>query len=149
MSTGSTRIERRATQRFDLQQPVRIRLAAGAAEGNGFTQDLSARGVSFYTDFAVAEGAALELTLVMPSEITLGENMRVRCRARVLRVTSTGVGDKRIVAAVLEGYEYLPATDTVEQGSRAPALHEPPPQDDSGASVHTFEWRGTAAFASH
>ncbi len=147
MSSNPTSIERRATQRFDLQQPVKIRQANSPVEGSGFTQDLSARGVSFYTDFPVTEGGSLELTLVMPSEITLGENMRVRCRARVLRVAPAGVGEKRIVAAVLQGYEYLPAA--VEQASRSAALPEPPTQDDSGASVHTFEWRGTAAFVSH
>jgi hypothetical protein len=34
---------------------------------------------------ALNEGAEIELTLRMPSEITLGENMRVRCRGQVLR----------------------------------------------------------------
>ena len=147
MSTGPTRIERRATQRFDFQLPLTVRLAGTVAEGHGFTQDLSARGVLFYSDFPVAEGNAVELTLVMPSEITLGENMRVRCRGRVLRVTRAGVGDKCAVAAILEGYEYLPkaeAADTRDLDRRVA-----PPQDDSGASVHTFEWRGTTAFISH
>jgi len=153
MSSNPTSVERRATQRFDFQLPVKVRLAGAQAEGQGFTQDLSARGVSFYTDFPVVEGNAIELTLVMPSEITLGENMRVRCRARVLRVSLTGVGDKRVVAAVLEGYDYLPAAVTTAHESRdfgrTSALPEPPPQDDSGASVHTFDWRGTTALASH
>ena len=35
---------------------------------------------------AITAGAEIELTLKMPSEITLGENMRVRCRGRVLRI---------------------------------------------------------------
>jgi hypothetical protein len=35
---------------------------------------------------ALSEGAEIELTLEMPSEITLGENMRVRCRGSVLRI---------------------------------------------------------------
>ncbi len=152
MNSNPSRVERRATQRFDFQLPVRVSLPNTSQEGQGFTQDLSARGVSFYTDFPLAEGNAVELSLVMPSEITLGESMRVRCRARVLRVTPTGVENKRVVAAVLEGYEYLPAADSVKEGSRdfdrTAAMHEPPPQDDSGASVHTFEWRGTSAFAS-
>jgi hypothetical protein len=34
----------------------------------------------------LSEGAEIELTLKMPSEITLGESMRVRCRGRVLRI---------------------------------------------------------------
>ncbi len=60
-----------------------VRLAGIDREGYGFTQDLSGRGVFFYTDFQVAEGDAVELTLVMPAEITLTENMRVRCRGQV------------------------------------------------------------------
>jgi hypothetical protein len=55
-------------------------------DGLGFTQDLSSRGVFFFTDAPLQEGAEIELTLNMPSEITLGENMRVRCRGHVLRV---------------------------------------------------------------
>ena len=81
----------------------------------GFTQDLSGRGVFFYTDFQVTEGDAVELTLVMPSEITLTENARVRCRGRVVRVTP--VEQKFGVAARLEGYEYLPKAETAAQVS--------------------------------
>jgi hypothetical protein len=35
---------------------------------------------------AINAGSEIELTLKMPSEITLGESMRVRCRGRVMRV---------------------------------------------------------------
>ena len=51
-------------------------------EGLGFTQDLSSRGAFLFTDMALSEGAEIELTLRMPCEITLGENMRVRCRGQ-------------------------------------------------------------------
>ena len=44
-------------------------------------------GAFLFTDMALSEGAEIELTLRMPSEITLGENMRVRCRGEVLRIT--------------------------------------------------------------
>ena len=83
MSTDQVHLERRGSQRFDFQLPLVVRLAGIDREGYGFTQDLSGRGVFFYTDFEVAEGGAVELTLVMPSEITLTENMRVRCRGQV------------------------------------------------------------------
>ena len=55
----------------------------------------------------------MELTLVMPSEITLTENTRVRCRGRVVRVVP--VEQKFGVAARLEGYEYLPKAETAAQ----------------------------------
>src|SRR5258708_10643882 len=79
-------VERRIGQRFAFNLPVSLREVATAAEGLGFTQDLSSRGAFLFTDMALSEGANIELTLKMPSEITLGESMRVRCQARVLRI---------------------------------------------------------------
>ena len=108
MSTDPVQIERRAAQRFDFHLPVAVRLAGSDREGSGFTQDLSARGALFYTDFPLTAGDAVELTLVMPSEITLAENMRVRCRGRVVRVVQPAAGSKSGVAVHLEGYEFLP-----------------------------------------
>jgi hypothetical protein len=79
-------VERRMGQRFAFNLPVSLRQISTAAEGLGFTQDLSSRGAFFFTDLALDEGDEIELTLKMPSEITLGESMRVCCRGRVLRV---------------------------------------------------------------
>jgi hypothetical protein len=116
MSTPPTRVERRAGQRFPYLLAVATRQTSSGVEGVGFTQDLSSRGVFFFTDATVPEGAEIELTLTMPSEITLGENMRVRCRGRVLRVvkrteqvTDAGTSSetKVGVAVRFEGYEYL------------------------------------------
>jgi hypothetical protein len=129
-------------QRFAFNVPVSLRNVATAAEGLGFTQDLSSRGAFFFTDMALTEGAEIELTLKMPSEITLGESMQVRCRGRVLRIVTTvdnnwkptpsaetPAGNKSAetkigVAVCLSGYEYLPET---EDGSadfrRISALH--------------------------
>jgi hypothetical protein len=136
MSTDQ--VERRASQRFDFQLPVAVRLSGTDREGCGFTQDLSGRGAFFYTDFQVAEGDAVELTFVMPAEITLTENMRVRCRGRVTRVLP--VERKFGVAVHLEGYDYLSesATQTsatfprvsgghnANQDRKDPAVSSPP-----------------------
>jgi hypothetical protein len=119
MTTPPVRVERRAGQRFPYLLPVSLRECATSTEGVGFTQDLSSRGVFFFTDAPLMEGAEIELTLRMPSEITLGESMPVRCRARILRIvrpanrssldgsgaarTETKIG----VAVRLECYEYL------------------------------------------
>ena len=115
MSTDQVHLERRASQRFDFQLPVGIRLAGTEREGCGFTQDLSGRGAFFYTDFQVAEGDAVELTFMMPAEITLTENMRVRCRGRVTRVLPAQ--SKFGVAVHLEGYEYLSEAESAAQVS--------------------------------
>ena len=47
---------------------------------------------------------------MMPAEITLTENMRVRCRGRVTRVLPAQ--SKFGVAVHLEGYEYLSETES-------------------------------------
>jgi hypothetical protein len=147
MTTPPAGVERRIGQRFAFNLPVSLRDLATSAEGLGFTQDLSSRGAFLFTDMPLSEGAEVELTLEMPSEITLGENMRVRCRGSVLRIVkpadngwkpaalagtetkSSGPkgAETKIGAAVcLKGYEYLPET---EDGSpdfrRISALHGP------------------------
>jgi len=131
-------VERRIGQRFAFNLPVSLRDVATSAEGLGFTQDLGSRGAFLFTDMALREGAEVELTLKMPSEITLGQNMRVRCRGHVLRIvkpadltksseTLTKSSETKIgVAVCLKGYEYLPETeDGSAEFRRISALHSP------------------------
>ncbi len=133
MTTEPVRVERRAGQRFDLHVPVSVKLSGAQHEACGFTQDLSARGSFFYTDFPLGPGESIELTLNMPSEITLGENMRVRCRGSVLRVVQPSIGTKLGVAVHFAGYEYLPATQAEASDSfdRISALHGHSADDES------------------
>ena len=122
MSTGQVDIERRAAQRFEFHHPVSVRVANSDREIHGFTRDLSAKGAFLYTETALAEGAAIELTMTMPSEITLTENMRVRCRGKVTR--SISVDGKFGAAVHIEKYEFL--TQSEEQPAafeRISALH--------------------------
>ena len=103
MTTPPVGVERRIGQRFAFNLPVSLRDVSTAAEGLGFTQDLSSRGAFLFTDMALSEGADIELTLRMPSEITLGDNMRVRCRGRVLRIVkASDNGWKPALAAETE-----------------------------------------------
>jgi hypothetical protein len=106
MSATENRLERRAAQRFEVHVPVAVHFEGRTVPG--FTQDLSGRGMFFYVEAELPEGAAIELTFIMPSEITLGESMPVRCGGRVLRSTPTQGGRRRGVAVQLESYEYLP-----------------------------------------
>ncbi len=142
MSTTQVGVERRASQRFEFQLPVSIQVAGCA--GSGFTQDLSGRGVSLITDMNLVEGEPVGLTLVMPSEITLGENMRVRCRGQVKRVQTLNVAGKSSVAVHLAGCEYLPAEDGPKVAYATPAG---PERDEAGASMHTFDWKRTTSLA--
>jgi PilZ domain len=121
MSEVQGHLERRAAQRFGFSLPVSVRsvIPQGEGQGQGVTQNLSARGAFFCTDFSLTEGDAVELTLVMPSEITLAENMRVRCRGKVMRVVPPSSGTRFEVAVHLQGYEFLPEAETVTEASRA------------------------------
>jgi len=135
MTTPPVRVERRVGQRFPYLLPVSLRQTASAIEGLGFTQDLSSRGVFFFTDAPLEAGAEIELTLRMPSEITLGEGMVVRCRGRILRVIrpTAWTGDsssqhhaetKIGVAVRFDGYEYLPeAAESPASFARLSGLH--------------------------
>jgi hypothetical protein len=135
MTTPSVGVERRIGQRFALNLPVSLREISTSGDGLGFTHDLSSRGVFFFTGMPLSEGAEVELTLQMPSEITLGENMRVRCRGRILRVENAGPVDsneplgaeKKIgVAVCFSNYEYLAdPQDGSSAFRRVSALHNP------------------------
>lgn len=139
MTTPSVGVERRVGQRFPYLLSVSFREPATGVEGLGFTQDLSSRGAFFLTDAPLHEGSEIELTLKMPSEITLGESMRVRCRGRILRIvrptgrpgkdsSNTPCAETKIGVAVrLEGYEYLPETEPPSGFARVSTLH---PSDD-------------------
>jgi hypothetical protein len=141
MTTPPVRVERRVGQRFPYLLPVSLRACSAELEGLGFTQDLSSRGVFLFTDAPVGVGAEIELTLKMPSEITLGESMRVRCRGRVLRVvrpsaplhhgSSDGtLAETKIGVAVrFERYEYLTESAESAAAVRVSAIHSPPEEN--------------------
>ena len=95
-------------RRFDLRLPALIKLP-----GEGFqqllteTQNVSARGVFFYIDRPVSQGSKVEVTLTLPSHVTLTEAVRVRFTARVIRVESPLPVSRVGVAALIEEYEFL------------------------------------------
>jgi hypothetical protein len=101
--------ERRGEQRFPLRLPVVVRSMQGSVqEESSLTRDVSARGAFFYLDVQLAEGTPVELILTLPAEITLSDNIRVRCKGKVVRVAGAN-GGKTGVAAVIEQYDF--ATD--------------------------------------
>jgi hypothetical protein len=116
MSTEPVQHERRSGQRFPLTLPLTIHIDGRTLPG--FTQDVSARGLFLYCEESLAEGTTVELTFTMPSEITLAESMRVRCRARVLRALPSQGGPRNGIAVQLDSYQYLPSLES----QPAPAL---------------------------
>lgn len=128
MSTDPVRLERRSGQRFQLHLPLMIHVDGKTVPG--FTQDVSARGLFLYTEAALAEGAVVELTFTMPSEITLAESMRVRCRGRVLRSNPPQSGPRTGIVVQLDSYQYLPSLECAP----APELARGSAQDSAGES---------------
>ena len=134
MNDDQIRFERRPMQRFALTLPVSVRLAGEVRENSGYTQDLSARGVLFFTDLPLSPNDAVELTFMMPSVITLAEAMRVRCRGRVVRIAPPSGGTARGAAVRIEGYEFLPELESLTHGSESFSPAQPA---DSASSRKT------------
>ena len=103
------RLERRSAQRFEVLLPLAVQFDGRTIPA--FTQNLSGRGIFFYAEAAIPVGTVVELTFAMPSEVTLGESMPVRCRGRVLRAAPPLAGQRNGMAVHLESYEYLPADE--------------------------------------
>src|SRR5215470_18405753 len=108
------RIERRSSQRFSYQVPVLLRVPAEGRTGTGCTQDLSSRGALVWTALQLKEGTPVEMVLVMPSEITLAEDMNVCCRGHVTRL-DCAEGAKPAVAVRIDGYDFLHSETSVLQ----------------------------------
>jgi hypothetical protein len=109
-------LERRGAQRFEVNLPLSVQFEGRTV--HGFTQDLSGRGIFFYAETALPEGAVVELTFTMPSEVTLAENMPVRCRGRVLRAWDAQANHSQAsrrsgIAVQLDSYEYLPPDEPI------------------------------------
>ena len=98
--------EKRGARRFPLRVPVTV--DSGNATQPAQIRDVSARGICFYLESAVAQGSPIGFTLTLPPEITLTESIRVQCKGRVVRVEDARDDGKLAVAAVIEEYEFLP-----------------------------------------
>jgi len=127
MSTDPNRLERRGAQRFEVHLPLAVHFDGRTVPG--FTQDLSGRGIFFYAEMALPEGAVVELTFTMPSEITLAENMPVRCSGRVLRASASQAGQRSGIAVQLDSYQYLPSNEPI-----APFVRVSPPNTAGATS---------------
>src|SRR3984957_876651 len=135
MTTPVAGVERRVGQRFPFNLPVSLRDVGTAAEGLGFTQDLSSRGAFLFTTMKLNEGAEVELTLRMPSEITLGDNMRVRCRGRVLRVVNAADNGWKSLFTTAPSETKVAETSSVDQSAKTDSSEIIPGERKIGVAV--------------
>ena len=113
--TEPVRIERRSGQRFAHAVAVVLHVPADHRTGTGFTQDLSSRGALIWTDLLLTEGQLIDMSLQMPAAITLGDDMNVCCRARVMRVQRHTGEERNAVALQIQKYDFSPRARLVEQ----------------------------------
>jgi len=100
--------EHRNTRRIALQIPVTVKYTDGReGEQEAQTKDVSARGVFFYLEEGIKVGSDLEFTLTLPSEITLTDSIRVRCKGKVVRVEQPAGGGRVGIAAAIEQYDFI------------------------------------------
>ena len=91
-----------------MRLPVSIKSADGKIQETAQTRDLSSAGVFLYTQTNMAEGAELEMVLVLPSELTFGERRWVCCQASVVRVEQASAMGGFGIAARIHRFEVLP-----------------------------------------
>jgi hypothetical protein len=105
-------IERRQVRRYDLSLPVVVELPLDkeSSSQNGQTRDISTQGLYFTLPKELPLGTQLDLTLMMPEQITHDGEVCVRLRGRVVRVDlekGAALPEAVGVAAVIEHYDIM------------------------------------------
>jgi hypothetical protein len=79
--------DRRLSRRFNLRTALRVRVRrSDAAERRVESENLSQRGVFFATDLQLSKGAAIDLLVEMPEEITGVPAAQWLCTGHVVRL---------------------------------------------------------------
>lgn len=103
--------DRRTARRYDLSLPIIVRtpIDKDVASRTGKTREISDRGVYFTIDNNFSAGAELELTMILPAEVTGSTEVFIRATGKVIRVDKrSGNCDQEVnVAAVFEMYEIV------------------------------------------
>jgi hypothetical protein len=101
--------DKRARSRIAVEVPATVR--GSGSEASAVTRDLSMGGVFLYTDRQITEGSKLEIVLILPAELGLGEKQWACCQASVVRVED-GKGHQFGVAATIDRLDMLPEIPT-------------------------------------
>lgn len=105
--------ERRSSRRFSLDLPVAVKFLEDGTyevtgEVTGRTRDVSSRGVFFYLNSQIREGASIEFVMTLPSEITLTDPIRIQCSGKVVRVDRSRL--EQGVAVAIDKYDFVNET---------------------------------------
>ena len=103
-------VEQRRARRFQLHLPLSITRFRECATLDGFTQNISSRGVLFTTAREPDLGGSIVYVIVLNHEGAQSTNLH--CIGRVLRADLVGTGQDEAypnyqIAATLERYEFV------------------------------------------
>jgi hypothetical protein len=101
----NTSPDRRSGKRIATRVATSVRTAPGV-EHSAQTRDVSSNGIFLYTKSRMEEGAEVELVLILPPELTAGQQCWVCCQAKILRVEESG--REFGVAAQIQRMDMLP-----------------------------------------
>ena len=102
--------EKRTQARLTLSIPANVKNSDPPETHAAVTRDLSMSGIFLYTDQQIAEGSKLEIVLILPAELGLGEKQWACCQASVVRVED---GENKFgVAARIDRLDVLPEIPT-------------------------------------
>jgi PilZ domain-containing protein len=103
--------ERRAARRYDLSLSAVVRVPSGVrgSKHQGTTRDVSTRGVYLILDRPVSRETDVDLTMVLPTNLTGGVGVFVRAVGKIVRVEEWSEdGNRRAgVATVIRRYEIV------------------------------------------
>jgi hypothetical protein len=99
--------ERRGKARVNASVPATVATRDTAQKQAAVTRDLSMTGVFLYADERIEEGSKIEIVLMLPPELGLGDKQWACCEASVIRVED-GAGSRVGVAARIERLDVLP-----------------------------------------
>jgi hypothetical protein len=105
---------RRRSERFNFGVPLTVQWTNGSEkrQAHAVTQDVSSGGVFFLLPEAIPDGTPVEIEMTLPTQITLGTPVRVRCQGRIQRCVLKP-GESSGMATMIEKYEFLSDTEDV------------------------------------
>jgi len=106
--------ERRRAERFNFGMPLTVHWTNGSEQLKAQTvaQDVSSGGVYFFLPEAIPNGTAVEVEMMLPTQITHGAPVRVRCQGRIQRCVMKP-GESAGMATMIEKYEFLSDSEDV------------------------------------
>lgn len=101
--------DRRTAKRYDLSLPIIVRspVDESVAPRTGRTHDISTHGIYFTIDDDLKAGDELNLTMILPAELTGGAEVFIQATGTILRVDSSAGDQPFRVAAVIERYDIV------------------------------------------